>query len=278
MKPKRSYAARPAMPQHGDPLWSAMPPVEIAAFYKFSALPDFAEYRAPLRAAADKAQVRGTILLAAEGINGTIAGPPSGVADVLSALLALPGMAGLASKSSFAEEMPFKRMKVRLKKEIVTLGVPGVDPLQRVGTYVAPEEWNALISDLAVTVIDTRNDFEVAQGSFEGAINPHTERFGQFPDFVARRLGEKKDQPIAMFCTGGIRCEKATSYLLAQGFTRVYHLDGGILNYLARVPASQSLWRGDCVVFDERGAVDHALRPASISPSSPALAPRNSSS
>jgi len=255
-----------------------MPPVEIAAFYKFSALPAFREYRAPLKAAAEKAHVRGTILLAAEGINGTIAGPPQGVAEVLSALARLPGMEGLTWKSSFSGDMPFKRMKVRLKKEIVTLGVPGIDPLAQVGRYVQPEDWNALISDPAVTVIDTRNAFEVAEGSFAGAINPHTERFGQFPDFVMNNLRDRKDQPIAMFCTGGIRCEKATSYLITQGFSRVYHLDGGILNYLARIPASQSLWRGHCVVFDERGAVDHGLKPAGASPSSPALAPRSSSS
>ena len=231
----------------------------VSAFYKFAPLADIASLRATLLAAAQTRGIRGTILLASEGINGTIAGEPEQLADMLRFIRAIPVFADLESKESHAETMPFRRMKVRLKKEIVTMGVPGVDPAHVVGTYVAPEEWNALISEPDVLVVDTRNSFEFAAGTFAHAVDPQTKSFGEFPDFVARELGNRKDRPIAMFCTGGIRCEKATSYLKAQGFEKVYHLKGGILKYLEVVPPEQSLWRGSCFVFDEREGLGYGL-------------------
>lgn len=203
--------------------------------------------------------IRGTILLASEGINGTIAGHAAAMEAVMAEIRAIPQLADIESKKSHAEEMPFLRMKVRLKKEIVTLGVPGVDPTTSVGRYVAPEDWNNLISEPDVLVIDTRNNFEVAEGTFEGAIDPGTRSFGEFPDFVRNTLGADKTRRIAMFCTGGIRCEKATSFMLDEGFTEVYHLKGGILNYLEKVKADRSLWKGRCFVFDERMSLGHGL-------------------
>ncbi|SDU25926.1 rhodanese-related sulfurtransferase [Stappia sp. ES.058] len=233
----------------------------ISAFYHFAALDDFAELKAPLAALACGAGVRGSILLAAEGVNGTIAGTEDGVAAVLDHLRADPRLSDLQEKTSRAQRMPFKRLKVRLKREIVSLGVEGIDPVGKVGTYVAPEDWNALLQDPDVVLIDTRNDYEVAFGTFEGAVSPQTRSFRSFPDWV-RSAPAMADKPkVAMFCTGGIRCEKATSLLLEQGFGEVYHLDGGILNYLEQVPREDSLWRGDCFVFDERIAVDHDLAP-----------------
>ena len=238
-------------------------PLKVAAFYQVAALPDFRELRDPLRAICAGLGLKGSVLLAHEGINGTVAGPEEGIDALVTELQqgALFGgrLDNLELKFSPSSEMPFQRMKVRLKKEIVTLGV-AVDPTRQVGTYVDPSEWNALISAPDTLVIDTRNAFEVAMGTFEGAVDPGIRSFGQFKDFAARHLDPAKHRKIAMFCTGGIRCEKASAYLLAQGFTEVYHLKGGILRYLEGVPERQSRWRGECFVFDERIALGHGLQ------------------
>jgi len=232
--------------------------IAVSAFYKFAALDHFASLRAPLASAASEHGIRGTILLAPEGINGTIAGEPEALAAMMRFIRGFEEFADLESKESHAEDMPFQRMKVRLKKEIVTMGVPGIDP-SKAGTYVPAEDWNALISEPDVLVIDTRNSFEVAAGSFRGAIDPGTQSFGAFPAFVERALTGQEQRKIAMFCTGGIRCEKATSYLRARGFEHVYHLKGGILKYLETVPPEKSLWQGSCFVFDEREVLGHGL-------------------
>jgi UPF0176 protein len=232
----------------------------VAALYRFTRFDDPAALQGPLAKACCAVGVRGTLLLAREGINGTIAGTDPAIESVLAHIRALPGCADLAPKTAWAATMPFHRMKVRLKKEIVTLGDTAVDPTQRVGTYVEPSDWNELIAAPDTLVIDTRNAFEVAMGTFEGAVDPGIRSFGQFKDFAARHLDPAKHQKIAMFCTGGIRCEKASAYLLAQGFSEVYHLKGGILRYLEGVPQEQSRWRGECFVFDERVALGHGLR------------------
>ena len=238
-----------------------MPDVLIAALYTFADLPDYEDLRAPLIAVARGGGVRGSLLLAAEGVNGTIAGPAAGVSRVLDHLRADPRLQNLELKFSTADRMPFKRLKVRLKREIVSLGVAGVDPRRAVGTYVEPGDWNALIEAPDVVVVDTRNAYEVAFGTFDGALDPGTTSFRSFPQWV-RDAAVLKDKPkVAMFCTGGIRCEKATALLVDLGFPEVYHLKGGILNYLEKVPEPESRWRGDCFVFDERIAVDHRLRP-----------------
>ena len=239
---------------------------KVAALYRFVALPDYRELRAPLRALCDKLALKGTLLLASEGINGTVAGAPHAI-DALVAELregALFGgrLAGLDVKYSTARQMPFRRMKVRLKQEIVTLRQPQADPSVRVGTYVEPEDWNALLRDPDIVVIDTRNAYEVALGTFSGARDPRTESFNAFPDYVQRALDPARHRKIAMFCTGGIRCEKASAYMLGQGFDEVYHLRGGILNYLETVPEEDSLWQGACFVFDERVALTHGLAEA----------------
>lgn len=231
----------------------------VATFYKFVKLPDFAEKQAPLLAYCQAQSIRGTILLAAEGINGTIAGCRQAIDSVLSFVRSDPRLIDLEHKESHADSPPFARLKVRLKKEIVTLGLPEIDPSDRVGTYVSPQEWNALISDPEVTLIDTRNDYEVSIGTFKGAQNPKTGSFRQFPDYVRTHLDPSKHKKVAMFCTGGIRCEKATSLMMAQGFQEVYHLQGGILKYLEEVPPEESLWQGECFVFDQRVAVEHGL-------------------
>ena len=231
----------------------------VATFYKFVKLPDFAQMQAPLLAYCQAQGIRGTILLAAEGINGTIAGCRQAIDSVLSFLRSDPRLIDLEHKESHADSPPFDRLKVRLKKEIVTLGLPEIDPSDRVGTYVSPQEWNALISDPEVTLIDARNDYEVSIGTFKGAQNPKTASFRQFPDYVRTHLDPTKHKKVAMFCTGGIRCEKATSLMMAQGFQEVYHLQGGILKYLEEVPPEESLWQGECFVFDQRVAVEHGL-------------------
>jgi UPF0176 protein len=231
----------------------------VSAFYKFVKLPQHQSLQEPLRGICASRGIRGTILLAPEGINGSIAGEADAIYGALTAIRNYAEFKDLESKESPAKEMPFGRLKIRLKKEIVTLGVPGVDPVETVGSYVAPENWNALISDPDVLVIDTRNRFEIGAGTFKGAVDPGTRSFGEFPSFVQRRLAGDKQRKIAMFCTGGIRCEKATSYLLGAGFEHVYHLKGGILKYLEAVPAEQSLWQGKCFVFDERVALGHGL-------------------
>ncbi|TAH10337.1 MAG: rhodanese-related sulfurtransferase [Curvibacter sp.] len=236
-----------------------------AAFYKFVDLPDYAERKPALLAFCESRQVKGLILLAREGINSTIAGAPDDVHAVLAYLRADPLFADLQHKESFTEKAPFYRMKVRLKKEIVTMHVEGISPTQMAGTYVKPEDWNALISDPDVVVVDTRNDYEVEIGTFVGAINPHIKSFSALPAWVQqseqlRPQGGKKPK-VAMFCTGGIRCEKSTAYMRAQGYDEVYHLEGGILKYLETIAPAQSLWQGECFVFDERVSVGQGLVP-----------------
>src|ERR1700737_860169 len=239
-------------------------PYEVAAFYQFAALPDFREGREPLRAICADLRLKGSGRTANEGINGTLAGS----ADAITALVeelrcgALFGgrLDNLELKFSQASAMPFQRLKIRLKKEIVTLGDAGTDPTRQVGIYVDPADWNDLIATPDTLVIDTRNAFEVAMGTFAGALYPGIKTFGQFKDFAARHLDPVKHRRVAMFCTGGIRCEKASSYLLARGFAEVYHLKGGILKYLESVPEAESRWRGECFVFDDRVALGHGLR------------------
>lgn len=238
-----------------------MSQVLIAALYKFVTLEDYRELQAPTLERARQGGLRGTILLAQEGINGTIAGPADAIRGFLDGLREDPRLADLTHKESWADEMPFWRMKVRLKKEIVTIGLPEVDPQEIVGTYVKPRDWNALISDPDVVLIDTRNDYEVEIGTFQGAVNPNTASFTEFPEWsrAAPQLQGKKK--VAMFCTGGIRCEKASSFLLNEGVEEVFHLEGGILKYLEEVPKAQSLWEGECFVFDSRVSVNHDLQP-----------------
>lgn len=236
----------------------------VAAFYLFARLPDFAAIRAPLLAMCRAHGVKGSILLAPEGINGTIAGTRDGIDAVLAHLRALPGCAALEHKESPAATMPFGKMKVRLKREIVTMGQPDVDPCTGTGHYVAPADWNALISAPDVVVIDTRNDYEVRIGTFHGAINPETAAFGEFPEWWHANKDRFADKRVAMFCTGGIRCEKSTNYLLGQGVTEVFHLKGGILKYLEEVAEAESLWQGECFVFDDRVSVGHGLKPGDL--------------
>ncbi|MGN7294072.1 oxygen-dependent tRNA uridine(34) hydroxylase TrhO [Rhizobium sp. SAFR-030] len=232
----------------------------VAALYHFARFERFDSVREPLQALCEENGVKGTLLLAREGINGTIAGTDDGIAAVLSYLRAQPEFAGLEHKESRASKMPFLRMKVRLKKEIVTMGVEDIDPKRIVGTYVEPTDWNALISDPDTIVIDTRNDYETAIGIFQGAVDPKTKTFREFPDWVKNNAGLHNKPKIAMYCTGGIRCEKATAFMKEQGFDEVYHLKGGILKYLEEVPEQESLWEGACFVFDERVSVTHGLK------------------
>ena len=231
----------------------------VAAFYRFVTLPDYRVLRAWLQQECEELQLLGSIVLAGEGINGTVSGIEKDVCRLFENLQADERLRNLHYKESWADQPPFYRMKVRLKKEIVSLGIGGVDPGRRVGTYVPPQEWNALISREGVRVIDTRNHYEHKLGTFKGAEDPNTRSFRDFPQWVSGHLDPKSDRHIAMFCTGGIRCEKATSWLLSQGFQNVYHLDGGILNYLETVDVSESLWQGECFVFDNRVTVDHHL-------------------
>ena len=244
---------------------TAPPRYLTAALYQFVDLPDFASMREPLQSLCEAHGVRGMLLLAPEGINGTIAGEPGGVRTVLAWLRSDARFAQLQHKEATAERMPFYRMRVRLKREIVTLGVPGLNPARNAGTYVKPEDWNALIDDPNVVVVDTRNDYEVGIGTFERAVNPHTKSFAEFPAWVEREKqpgGVLAGKPrVAMFCTGGIRCEKSTALLKSQGFDEVFHLEGGILKYLETVPEGASRWQGDCFVFDERVSVGHGLSP-----------------
>jgi UPF0176 protein len=232
----------------------------VAALYHFLSFDRFADFRQPLQAMCDDNQVKGTLLIAHEGINGTIAGPQDGIKAVLAFLRSQPEFTNLEHKESWASSMPFLRMKVRLKKEIVTMGVENIDPNRVVGTYVAPQDWNALISDPDTLVIDTRNDYETAIGTFRGAIDPKTKSFRDFPDWVKNNTGLHNKPKIAMYCTGGIRCEKATAFMKEQGFEEVYHLKGGILKYLEEMPQEQSLWDGACFVFDDRVSVTHGLQ------------------
>ncbi|MCD6070471.1 MAG: hypothetical protein K0S42_987 [Microvirga sp.] len=236
---------------------------KVAALYQFVSLPDFREIKDPLHALCLDLGIKGTLLLAHEGINGTVAGREEGidalVAELRDGSLFRGRLDNLELKFSSASEMPFKHMKVRLKKEIVTLGDPQTDPLRRVGTYVSPAEWNQLLEEPGIVLLDTRNDFEVEIGTFEGAVDPRIKRFSEFKDFVQNELDPAKHRKVAMFCTGGIRCEKASAYMLNQGFEEVFHLKGGILKYLEDVPEAESRWKGECFVFDERVALGHGL-------------------
>jgi len=231
----------------------------VCALYQFVRLDDFEEFRTPLRELMVELEVKGTILLALEGLNGTISGSKLSIDGVIQFLQDDGRFDNLEIKFSHSEETPFKRLKVKLKKEIVTLGIEHIDPLSSVGTYIAPQDWNTLISDPDVVLIDTRNNYEYEIGSFKGAINPNTETFREFPDYTKNNLEQYRGKKVAMFCTGGIRCEKSTAYLKSQGFDTVYHLQGGILKYLEEMDEGQSLWEGECFVFDDRVAVKHNL-------------------
>lgn len=233
--------------------------IVVSALYKFVILEDFERLRKPLLTLMEKYQVKGTLLLAKEGINGTIAGHREGIDALLAWLRTDARFKDIETKESYEKEMPFYRSKVKLKKEIVTMGIKGIDPKKIVGTYIKPQDWNALISDPEVLLIDTRNDYEVQIGTFKGAINPNTATFREFPEYVKDQLDPKKHKKVAMYCTGGIRCEKSTAYLKGQGFEDVYHLQGGILKYLEEVPIEESMWEGECFVFDNRVAVNHAM-------------------
>ncbi|MDR7119841.1 rhodanese-related sulfurtransferase [Rheinheimera soli] len=235
----------------------------VAALYKFVALPDYVALRDNLYQHLVLNKVKGTLLLAEEGINGTICGPREGIDAMLQWFAADSRFEGMSYKESFADEQAFYRTKVKLKKEIVTMGVEGINPAHIVGTYVKGEAWNQLISDPETIVIDTRNDYEVAIGTFKNAVNPNTTSFREFPDWAEQNLDKTKHKKVAMFCTGGIRCEKSTAFLKEQGFEEVYHLDGGILKYLEEVPEPESLWQGECFVFDQRVAVKHGLEQGS---------------
>jgi len=238
-------------------------PFVVAALYKFVALPDYEALRAPLLTVCKKHAIKGTILLAREGINGTVCGTHEAIAALMAYFAKDPRLADIQPKYSFASEPAFHRMKVRLKQEIVTMGQPDIDPVGAVGTYVAPEDWNALIARDDTLVIDTRNAYEVAIGTFDGAVDPKTDSFREFPEWVDGYLAalpeNEKPKNIAMFCTGGIRCEKSTAYLVGQGYENIFHLQGGILKYLENVDAADSKWDGDCFVFDERVSVRHGL-------------------
>lgn len=231
----------------------------VAALYKFASLPNYKDIQEPLKQVCENNEVKGTLLLAEEGLNGTIAGTREGIDAVMVHIYSNPAFQGMEYKESRADVMPFHRMKVRLKNEIVTLGVPGIDPNKKVGTYVSPQEWNKIMEDPDVILIDTRNEYEVNMGTFKGGINPHTDTFREFPQFVEENLDPKKHKKVAMWCTGGIRCEKASSYMIEKGFETVYHLKGGILKYLEEISQEESKWEGECFVFDERVSIKHNL-------------------
>ncbi|MEH6633139.1 MAG: rhodanese-related sulfurtransferase [Halopseudomonas aestusnigri] len=233
--------------------------IVVSALYHFAILEDFEGLREPLQKFMLEHDVKGTLLLAREGINGTVAGSQEGIDAIHAYIRADERLKNVVTKESYHDEMPFHRTKVKLKKEIVTMGVEGIDPNHIVGSYVKPQDWNALISDPDVVLVDTRNDYEVGIGTFKNAIDPKTATFREFPAYVEKHLGDVKDKKVAMFCTGGIRCEKSTAYLKEQGFGEVYHLEGGILKYLEEVPEEESLWEGECFVFDSRVAVKHNL-------------------
>ncbi|MFZ2450365.1 MAG: rhodanese-related sulfurtransferase [Methylovulum miyakonense] len=236
-----------------------MPQIVVCALYKFVTLENFQTLRQPLLDVMEGQRIRGTLLLANEGINGTIAGSRTAIDNLLDWLRQDPRLSDIDFKESYTTTLPFNRPKVKLKKEIVTLGVEGIDPKRVVGTYVNPKDWNQLISDPDVLLIDTRNGYEYQVGTFKNAVNPNTDSFRQFPEFVKTHLDPKQHKKVAMFCTGGIRCEKSTAYLKGQGFDEVYHLKGGILKYLEEVPVDETLWQGECFVFDERVTVNHHL-------------------
>ncbi|MGB0662464.1 MAG: rhodanese-related sulfurtransferase [Pontibacterium sp.] len=234
--------------------------VVVCALYKFVTLDHFESIREPLLKVMEDSGIKGTLLLAKEGINGTVAGSQEAIDNLLAWLDKQEGLDNIGYKLSYDDEMPFYRTKVKLKKEIVTMGVEGIDPLKVVGTYVKPKDWNALISDPEVLLVDTRNDYEVQIGTFKNAVNPVTNTFREFPQYVKENLDPQKHKKVAMFCTGGIRCEKSTAFMKEQGFEEVYHLEGGILQYLEDVPAEETMWEGECFVFDNRVAVNHSLQ------------------
>ncbi|MDB2361631.1 rhodanese-related sulfurtransferase [Amylibacter sp.] len=236
-----------------------MTKVIVAALYHFTKFSDYKKLQDPLRKICNIEGIKGSLLIAYEGINGTISGSRSGIDAVLKHIRSMPGCSNLEHKESFASEIPFKRMKVKLKKEIVTMGQPHIDPTLNVGNYIEPSDWNNLISQDDVILIDTRNDYEVAIGSFDGAIDPETKSFGEFPEWWEENRSKYQDKRVAMFCTGGIRCEKSTNFLLNEGVKDVYHLKGGILKYLEEVPEKNSKWNGECFVFDSRVSVKHGL-------------------
>lgn len=237
-----------------------MSKIVVCALYKFVTLENYVSLRDPLLNVLNENAVRGTLLLASEGINGTVAGTREGIDKMLAWLDQQPGLENIVYKESYDDSMPFYRTKVKLKKEIVTMGVEGIDPKKVVGTYVKPDQWNALISDPDVVLIDTRNDYEYQIGTFKNAVNPETDTFREFPGYVEENLDPSKHKKVAMFCTGGIRCEKSTAFLKEKGFEEVYHLEGGILKYLEEVPKDESLWEGECFVFDNRVSVNHDLQ------------------
>jgi UPF0176 protein len=237
--------------------------VVVCALYKFTILDDYKELRDPLLTLLINNKIKGTLLLAREGINGTIAGDREAINKALAWLFSDNRFINMSYKESYHQENPFHRTKVKLKKEIVTMGVEDIDPKEIVGTYIKPKDWNALISDPDVLLVDTRNDYEVHIGTFKNAINPNTETFREFPQYVKQNLDPKKHKKVAMFCTGGIRCEKSTAFLKQQGFDEVFHLEGGILKYLEDIPETESMWEGECFVFDNRVAVDHSLQKGS---------------
>jgi len=234
--------------------------VKVAAFYKFVSIDEPGALQAHLREVCAACAIKGTILIAGEGINGTVSGAPDNIDALIGTITSDARFSDLEVKYSQAAEYPFQRLKVKIKKEIVTFGVPGAQPAVATGTFVEPEAWNALIADPDVLVIDTRNDYEFQVGTFEGARNPQTRAFNEFPAYVKQELAENPKRPIAMFCTGGIRCEKASAYMLQEGFPNVYQLKGGILRYLEEIAPEESLWRGECFVFDERVALEHGVR------------------
>ena len=239
-------------------------PFTVAALYCFARLPQYESLREPLAELCCTNGIKGTLLLAAEGINGTVAGTQPAIEKLVAYITSIPELANPELKYSNATEMPFYRMKVRLKREIVTMGVDGIDPLKSVGTYIAPKDWNALIADENTVVVDTRNDYEYAIGTFEGALDPNTKTFREFPEWVEQNRDKLEGKKIAMFCTGGIRCEKATAFVKGLGFDDVFHLKGGILKYLEDVPKEESMWNGECFVFDERVAIGHGLTESDI--------------
>jgi UPF0176 protein len=238
--------------------------IVVCAMYRFVTLDNYEAMQKPLLDFLHANDIKGTLLLAREGINGTVSGTHKAINALLAYLNEDPRLAGIGVKFSYDDSQPFYRAKVKLKKEIVTMGVEGIDPKQVVGTYVEPEDWNALISDPDVVLVDTRNDYEVLIGTFKHALNPNTKSFREFPAYVKENLNPAKHKKVAMFCTGGIRCEKSTAYMKEQGFDEVYHLHGGILNYLEKVPQENSLWEGECFVFDNRVTVNHALEKGSF--------------
>ena len=242
-----------------DPRHEPADDIVVAAMYRFVSLPNYQALREPILETCLSLGIKGTLLLAHEGINGTVSGTRERMSQLLNYLRALPGLEALEHKESYYQEKPFYRMKVKLKKEIVTMGVEGIDPNVVVGRYVEPKDWNELISDPDVVLVDTRNDYEFEIGTFEGALDPKTTTFREFPAYVEKNMDPAKHKKVAMFCTGGIRCEKATAYMLEQGFDEVYHLKGGILKYLEEVPETESKWQGECFVFDNRVSVNHRL-------------------